>query len=152
QVLEGRGYFEDSRSLRVETAEGQTFVHYDTAIVAVGSKPAMPKAFDLGNPRIMTSTEALEIEEIPADLLVVGGGYIGMELGTVYAALGSRVVVVEALDSILTGADPDLVRPVMSFARKAFKEVRLNTKVLKMATAGKQIKVVTEINKEQREE
>lgn len=141
QVLHGRGHFEDSRTLRVETEEGQIFINYEHAIVAVGSKSAMPKAFDLGNPRIMTSREALEVEEVPQELLVVGGGYIGMELGTVYAALGSRVVVVEALDSILTGADPDLVRPVMNFAKKAFKEVRLKTKVAKMATSGRQIKV-----------
>lgn len=140
-VLFGRGYFEDSQTLRVETEEGQMFVKYDHAILAVGSKSAMPKAFDLGNPRIMTSREALELEEIPKDLLVVGGGYIGMEMGTVYASLGSQVVVVEALDSLLTGADPDLVRPVMTYARKAFREVRLKTKVAKMATAGKQIKV-----------
>ncbi len=93
------------------------------------------------NPRIMTSREALEVEEIPDKLLVVGGGYIGMELGTVYAALGSKVVVVEALDSILAGADPDLVRPVMRYAEKAFQAVRLKAKVAKMATAGKAIKV-----------
>ena len=92
QVMHGRGYFEDSNTLRVETAEGQTFVKYDKAIVAVGSKPAMPKAFDLGNPRIMTSTEALDVEEIPESLLVIGGGYIGMELGTVYARLGSKAL------------------------------------------------------------
>ena len=97
QVLTGRGYFEGSQSLRVETAEGQQFVTFDKAIIAVGSKAALPKAFDLGNPRVMTSTEALEIEEIPEDLLVIGGGYIGMELGSVYANLGSKVVVVEAL-------------------------------------------------------
>jgi dihydrolipoamide dehydrogenase len=144
QVMQGRGYFEDSNTLRVETAEGQLFIKYDKAIVAVGSKPAMPKAFDLGNPRVMTSTEALEIEEIPENLLVIGGGYIGMELGTVYARLGSKVVVVEALESILTGADPDLVRPVAKLAEKNFKEVRLKTKVAKMATAGKQIKVTVE--------
>jgi len=78
----------------------------------------MPKAFDLGNPRVMTSREALEIEDIPETLLVVGGGYIGMELGTVYAALGSKVLVVEAMDAILLGADPDLVRPVMACAQK----------------------------------
>ncbi len=140
-VMIGRGYFEDSQTIRVETEAGQRFVQFEQAIVAVGSKPAMPKAFDLGNPRIMTSTEALEIEEIPRDLLVVGGGYIGMELGTVYATLGSKVVVVEALDSILAGADPDLVRPVAKYAEKAFKQVRVKTKVAKMATAGKQIKV-----------
>src|SRR5947207_2288487 len=113
-VLYGRGYFEDSNTLRVETEAGQQFITYDKAIVAVGSKSAMPKAFDLGNPRVMTSREALEIEEIPAELLVVGGGYIGMELGTVYAALGSRVVVVEALDSVLAGDDTDLLRRVMN--------------------------------------
>ena len=141
QVLHGRGHFEDSNTLRVETADGQAFVHYDKAIIAVGSKSAMPKAFDLGNPRIMTSREALELEEVPGDLLVVGGGYIGMELGTVYASLGSRVVVVEALDSILAGADPDLARPVIKFAEKNFKELRVKTKVAKMATVGKQIKV-----------
>jgi dihydrolipoamide dehydrogenase len=112
----------------------------------------MPSAFDLGNKRIMTSTESLEIQDIPQDLLVVGGGYIGMELGTVYAALGSNVVVLEALPSILAGVDSDLVRPVSRIAQKAFKEIRVNTKVLKMATAGKQIKVTTQLDKEQREE
>jgi len=152
QILHGRGHFEDSQTLRVETSEGQKFIRYEKAIIAVGSKPAMPSAFDLGNKRVMTSTEALEIQDIPHDLLVVGGGYIGMELGTVYAALGSNVVVLEALPSILTGVDPDLVRPVTRIAQKAFKEIRLNTKVLKMATAGKQIKVTTQKDKEQREE
>src|SRR3954451_19017413 len=140
-VMIGRGYFEDSQTIRVETEAGQKFVQFEHAIIAAGSKAAMPKAFDLGNPRVMTSTAALEIAEVPKDLLIVGGGYIGMELGTVYATLGSKVVVVEALESILAGADPDLVRPVVKYAEKAFKQVRLKTKVAKMATAGKQIKV-----------
>ena len=152
QVIHGRGHFEDSETLRVETAQGQKFIRYQKAIIAVGSKPTMPNAFDLGNKRIMTSTEALELPDIPQDLLIVGGGYIGMELGTVYAALGSKVVVLEALPSILTGVDPDLVRPVARAAQKAFKEIRVNTKVMKMATAGKQIKVTMEVNKEPREE
>lgn len=152
QVLYGRGYFEDSKTLRVETPDGQKFLTYDQAIIAVGSKAAMPKVFDLGNPRIMTSTEALNVEEIPADLLVIGGGYIGMELGTVYATLGSKVVVVEALETILAGGDPDLVRPVIKYAEKNFREVRLKTKVVKMATAGKQIKVTTEKDGQQIEE
>jgi len=102
-VIYGRGYFEDSKTMRIESEAGQRFVTFDHAIIAVGSKPALPKAFDLGNPRVMTSTEALEIEEVPKELLIVGGGYIGMELGTVYASLGSSVVVVEALESILAG-------------------------------------------------
>ena len=152
EVLCGRGHFEDSRTLRVETEEGQKFVNYDNAIIAVGSKPALPSAFDLGNKRIMTSTEALEIEEVPEKLLIVGGGYIGMELGTVYATLGSNVVLVEALSSILLGADADLVRPVARYAEKAFREVRLNTKVLRMATASRQIKVAMEDQKQKLEE
>jgi dihydrolipoamide dehydrogenase len=151
-IVHGRGHFEDSQTLRVETEAGQKFIRFDKAVIAVGSKPAMPSAFDLGNKRVMTSTEALELPDIPQDLLVVGGGYIGMELGTVYAALGSKVVVLEALPSILAGVDPDLVRPVTRVAQKAFKEIRLNTKVLKMATSGKQIKVTMETDKEQREE
>lgn len=152
EVLYGRGYFEDSGTLRVETAKGQQFITFQTAIVATGSKAALPQAFDLGNKRIMTSTEALEIEEIPRKLLVVGGGYIGMELGTVYATFGSEVTAVEALGAILTGADPDLIRPVMRYVEKAFKEIRLNTKVLKMSTSGKQVKVSMEVNGEKKEE
>jgi dihydrolipoamide dehydrogenase len=152
QVVYGRGYFEDSQTLRVETGEGQQFIKFQQAIVAVGSKSALPKAFDLGNPRVMTSREALEVEDVPENLLVVGGGYIGMELGTVYATLGSKVVLVEALETILTGADPDLVRPVMAYAKKAFKEVRLKTKVGKMATVGKQIQVEFGLDGEKKEE
>lgn len=152
QVVHGRGHFEASQTLRIETAEGQKFISYDTAIIAVGSKAALPSAFDLGNPRVMTSSKALEIQDVPGELLVVGGGYIGMELGTVYAALGSKVVVLEVLPSILTGIDPDLVRPVSRAAQKAFKEIRLNTKVLKMATAGKRIKVTIQLGGEQRDE
>jgi len=148
QVIAGRGYFEGSNKLRVETESGQQFIEYEQAILAVGSAPAMPKAFDLGNPRVMTSTGALEIEDIPESLLVVGGGYIGMELGTVYAGLGSKIVLIEALDSILAGADADLARPVMANAKKMFKEIRLKAKVVKMSTAGRQIKVESEYNGE----
>jgi dihydrolipoamide dehydrogenase len=144
QVWLGRGYFEDSTTLRVETPEGQKFIRFAQAIIATGSKSAMPRAFDLGNPRIMTSREALEVEDVPGNLLIVGGGYIGMELGTVYAALGSKVVVVEAMENILAGADPDLARPVVAAAKRAFQEIRLATKVAKMSTSGKQIKVAME--------
>jgi dihydrolipoamide dehydrogenase len=146
QVLQGRGYFESSDTLRLETEHGQQFIQFEQAILATGSLPALPKVFDLGNPRVMTSTEALEIEDLPENLLVVGGGYIGMELGTVYAALGSKITLVEALENILTGADPDLARPVVANAKKSFKEIRLKAKVTKMATAGKQIKVEMEYN------
>lgn len=152
EVVHGRGYLEGPTSLRVESAVGQQFIEFEQAIVAVGSQSAMPKAFDLGNPRIMTSRDALEVEEIPNDLLVVGGGYIGMELGTVYATLGSKVVVVEALDSILSGADPDLVRPIKKYAETHFREVRVKTKVAKMATVGKQIQVTFDSGGQQKSE
>jgi dihydrolipoamide dehydrogenase len=151
-IMGGRGYFEDDKTLRVETAEGQKFINFNHAIIAVGSKSAMPKAFDLGNPRVMTSREALNVPEVPETLLVIGGGYIGMELGTVYAGLGSKVTVIEALPTILVGADPDLVRPVAKYAEKAFQEIRLSSKVLKMSTVGKQIKVISETNGQQKEE
>lgn len=152
EVWRGRGYFEDSQTLRVETEQGQRFIRYQQAILATGSKPAMPKAFDLGNPRIMTSNEALEIEEIPESLLVIGGGYIGLELGSVYAALGSKVVIVELMESLLMGADADLVRPVFTYARKHFQEVRLKAKVLDMATSGRQIKVHLDLEGQRLEE
>ena len=112
----------------------------------------MPKAFDLGNPRVMTSDEALEVMDVPESLLVVGGGYIGMELGTVYSTLGSKVVVVELLESLLFGADPDLVRPVFNHAKKQFHEVRLKAKVQEMATSGKQIQVRMELDGQMLEE
>lgn len=141
EVMKGRGHFEDSNTLRVETSEGQKFIKYEQAIIAVGSVPALPAVFDLGNKRIMTSDQALEVEDIPEDLLIIGGGYIGMELGVVYKTLGSKIVLVEALDTILAGADRDLVKYVHDYAKKSFKEVRLKTKVTKMATSGKKIKV-----------
>jgi len=152
QVMQGRGYFEGSNKLRVETEKGQQFVEFDKAILAVGSVPALPKAFDLGNPRVMTSTEALEVPDIPENLLIVGGGYIGMELGFVYSALGSKIVLVEAMDNILAGADADLARPVVANAKKNFKEIRVKAKVTKMATAGKQIKVAMEFDGKKVEE
>lgn len=141
QVIQGRAHFEGSTSLRVETNDGQKFITFSSAIIAVGSKPAIPKAFDLGNPRVMTSDEALEVEEIPKDMLVVGGGYIGMELSTVYAALGSRVVLVEGGERLLSAADRDLSRFVDKRAREAFAEVRTGVKVQAMSTSGKKIKV-----------
>lgn len=143
-VIKGKGYFEDSNTLRIETQQGQLFYTYDQAIVAVGSQPAIPAAFDLGSKRVMTSTEALEIEDIPETLLVIGGGYIGMELGTVYSELGSKVTLVEAGPAILAGADPDLSRPVVKYANTHFETVMTSTKITKMATSGKQIKVIYE--------
>jgi dihydrolipoamide dehydrogenase len=151
-VMWGRGYFEDSGTLRVETSDGQKLVNFEQAIIAVGSRAAVPRIFDLGNPRIMTSTEALEMPEIPGDLLIIGGGYNGMELGSVYAMLGSQVALVEALDTVLGGADKDLIRPVVKAAEKKFRSIRTQAKVTDMATVGKKIKAVIQGGGETREE
>ncbi|MBG86095.1 MAG: dihydrolipoyl dehydrogenase [Verrucomicrobiales bacterium] len=142
EVITGRGYFDDGSTLRVETENGQQFVKFQKAIIAVGSKAALPRAFDLGNPRVMTSRGALQLEDIPENLLVVGGGYIGMELGTVYAGLGSKVTLVESLDRILTGVDKDLMRPVLQSAKQRFDTIHLGAKVGSMATDGSQIKTL----------
>ncbi|MBD97246.1 MAG: dihydrolipoyl dehydrogenase [Candidatus Marinamargulisbacteria bacterium] len=141
-VIAGRGYFEGSQLLRVETESGQQFIDYDKAIIATGSRPAMPRAFDLGSPRVMTSTEALDIQQIPDSLLVIGGGYIGMELGIVYARMGTSVSVVEATEQLLSGADPDLVRPVEKMAERMFSSIQKSVKVKEMATKSKKIEVV----------
>ena len=141
EVLIGRAHFEDKETLRVETDSGQQFYSYKQVIIAAGSEPAMPSAFDLGNKRIMTSKEALDIDEVPKSLLVVGGGYIGMELGSVYAGLGSKVTVIEAGPSILMGADKDLARPVLKRAKSQFDRLLFKAKVKKMATKGKKIAV-----------
>lgn len=146
EVIIGRGHFEGDQTLRVETDEGQQFITYDKAILAVGSRPALPSVFDLGSKRVMTSTEALDIPDIPKKLLVVGGGYIGMELGFVYSGLGSQVTVVEAMKSILTGADPDLVRPVMKKASERFDSIQIDSKVKKISTKNKQIEVIIDNN------
>ena len=150
--IQGRAHLEETHVCRVETDKGQQFIEFEHAIIATGSQPAMPSTFDLGNKRIMTSTEALEIEEIPKTMLVVGGGYIGMELGSVYAGLGSKVTVIEALDGILAGADPDLIRPVMATAKENFESLIFNAKVTKMATKGKQIEVQYTVDGKQKNE
>jgi dihydrolipoamide dehydrogenase len=139
--VHGRAYFEDNKTCRIETESGQQFFTFDHAIIATGSEPAMPHAFDLGNKRVMSSKEALELDGIPESLLVVGGGYIGMELGSVYASLGSKITLIEATSSILMGADPDLVRPVLTKAKQNFDRLFFNTKVSNMSTKGKKINV-----------
>lgn len=143
-VVKGNAHFESPTMIRVELDKGQVFIEFDMAIIAVGSRPALPAAFDLGSHRIMTSTEALDLSDIPDSLLVIGGGYIGMELGTVYANLGSKITVVEAMGSLLSGADSDLVRPVMKKAKEKFDTIHLSTKVKKLKTEGSTIKVEME--------
>jgi len=146
QVVTGTGRFTGSQTIVVQTASGEQTVRFQHAIIATGSRPALPALFDIGSPRVMTSTEALEVPDIPARLLVIGGGYIGMELATVFALLGSRIVVAEALGSILGGADADLSRLVLSWARKHLQEVRLKARVTSLAAESDEILVTMEFD------
>ncbi len=139
QRIQGRAVFEDSRSVRVE---GHGTLSFDRALIAVGSRPIIPKDWTQVGSRLMDSTGALELEDIPERLLVIGGGYIGLEMGTVYAALGSQVTVVEMTDGLLPGADRDLVRILQARLKKEFEAIHLNTRVTGIKDAGECLQVV----------
>jgi dihydrolipoamide dehydrogenase len=128
EVIGGRAVFEDSRTLLVQGDEPQK-VRFRHAIIATGSRPARLPGIDVTSDRVMDSTAALEVAEIPERLLVVGGGYIGLELGQVYAALGSAVTLVEMTDGLLPGADRDLVQWLARRVEKQFAAVKLDTAV-----------------------
>jgi dihydrolipoamide dehydrogenase len=130
EFVHARATFEDGQTLKLDDGSRRRFRN---CIVAVGSSPTRLPALSLDSPRVMDSTAALRIEEVPASLLVVGGGYIGLELGTVYAALGSRVTVVELTDGLLPGVDRDLVRPLHHRLTSQFEKIYLSTKVTKLA-------------------
>lgn len=129
-MLRGRGTFVDSNTLSVDLHEGGTKeLKFDKAVIATGSSPTMPKIFDIGDDRVMDSTGALNLPDVPNSLLVVGGGYIGLEMGSVYSALGSKVTVVEMLPGLLPGADRDLVKPLHDRLKKQFEAIYLKTKI-----------------------
>lgn len=150
EILHGNARFDDSRSVRVERdGESATRVKFKHAILATGSRPvALPKLFkkeeDMKSPRIMDSTGALNIDEVPKSLLVIGGGYIGLELGSVYAALGSEVTVIEMTDGLLPGVDRDLVKPLATHLAGQFKAIHLSTKVTSLEDTGSGVKVGVE--------
>ncbi len=135
EVIGGRAVFEDSRTLLVQGDEPQK-VRFRHAIVATGSRPAQIPGIDLASDRLMDSTAALEVTELPERLLVVGGGYIGLELGQVYAALGSAVTLVEMTDGLLPGADRDLVHWLARRVDKQFQAVKLGTRVESLRETG----------------
>jgi dihydrolipoamide dehydrogenase len=134
EVVGGLGVFEDGRTLRVEGDEPQA-LKFRHAIVATGSAPARLRGIEASE-RVMDSTAALEVPEIPERLLVVGGGYIGLELGQVYAALGSAVTLVEMTDGLLPGVDRDLVQWLQRRVEKQFSAVRLSTRVEALRESG----------------
>ena len=142
KVVQGQGMFTASNTLEViQQDAGSQKITFDHCILASGSRPARIPAFDIGSSRVMDSTGALQLEDIPESLLVVGGGYIGLEMGTVYAELGSRVSVVELTDSLLPGADRDLVKPLHKRLGDLFEAIRLNTKVTGLKDNGKGVDV-----------
>jgi dihydrolipoamide dehydrogenase len=141
EYLQGRAGFENSNTLRVSRADNsEVILTFDRVIIATGSRPSIVPALKLDSPRLMDSTGALNLEDIPSSLLVVGGGYIGLELGSVYAALGTRVTVVEMLSGLLPGADRDLVLPLHKRLEKMFETILLNTTVTSLKEEGNGIR------------
>jgi len=144
--IQGTAGFRDPRTLEI-TREGQSqpeTLTFEHAIIATGSRPSTLPGVTLQSPRLMDSTSALEVPDVPGSLLVVGGGYIGLELGTVYAALGTKVTVVEMTDGLLPGADRDLVNVLARRIESMSEAVLLKTKVVAMKEAKNGIAVTFE--------
>jgi dihydrolipoyl dehydrogenase len=142
EYIQARAGFEDSHTLRVSRAAGgEDSLRFDRIILATGSRPAVIPSLKLDSPRMMDSTSALDLQEVPGTLLVIGGGYIGLELGTVYAALGSKVSIVEMLPGLLPGADRDLVLPLHKRMEKIFDSILLNTTVRAVQAEANGIRV-----------
>lgn len=143
-VIYGTGKFVSDKELEVETAEGIGLISFDDAIIAAGSRPAEIPSFPNDDPRLMNSTDALKLEEIPNSLLVVGGGIIGLEMATVYHALGSKITIVELLDQLIPGCDGDLVRPLHQHIKRQYENIYLDTKVVKIQPQKPGLKVFFE--------
>ncbi|MDE0715544.1 MAG: FAD-dependent oxidoreductase, partial [Gammaproteobacteria bacterium] len=140
-VLHGTGEFTGPNQLRVAGPDGEVTVGFDQAVIAVGSEPVEIPRMPHDDPRVIDSTGALRLEDIPGRLLVVGGGIIGLEMATVYNALGSRISVVEMLDHVMTGADPDMVRPLLKKIKGQYENIWTGTGVSGMKTLKSGIKV-----------
>jgi dihydrolipoamide dehydrogenase len=155
EYIQGRAAFENSTTLRISKPDStETTLSVDRIIIATGSRPSVVPAFKLDSPRLMDSTGALNLEDVPGTLLVVGGGYIGLELGSVYAALGTKVTVVEMLSGLLPGADRDLVLPLHKRLEKLFETILLNTTVSSLKMEGNGIRATFEgasLKEDQRE-
>ncbi len=141
EYVNARGTFVDANTLELSNGTRQRFKN---CVIATGSSPVRIPSLSLESPRLMDSTAALKLEDVPKSLLVVGGGYIGLELGTVYAALGSSVTVVELTDGLLPGVDRDLVRPLQGRLEKLFSKIYLSTKVVKLQEVKNGIKATLE--------
>jgi dihydrolipoamide dehydrogenase len=142
--IQGRATLTGPTSLKVAGASGETEVQFEHLILATGSHPTKIPSLSLDSPRMMDSTSGLELPDVPKSLLVIGGGYIGLELGSVYATLGSKVSVVEMTPGLLPGADRDLVQVLEKRLKKLFANIMVNTKVVKVAEEGQGIRVTFE--------
>ncbi len=141
EVVQGSGRFEAPNRIGVDSREGKVTVTFDNCIIAAGSAPIRIPGFPHDDPRVMDSTDALQIDAIPERMLVVGGGIIGLEMASVYAALGSHIDVVELKDQLMPGVDLDLVRAFQKVIKKRYRKIFLETKVARMEATGEGIKV-----------
>ncbi|MGB3382926.1 MAG: dihydrolipoyl dehydrogenase [Rhodanobacter sp.] len=141
RTLVGTGMFVSPHEMEVQTAEGTKLIRFEHAIIAAGSQSVKLPAFPWDDERVMDSTGALELKDVPKNLLVVGGGIIGLEMATVYSALGSAVTVVEFMDQLIPGADADLIRPLAKRLAGRLKGVHLKTKVVSAKATKKGIEV-----------
>ena len=152
-VIHARASFVDSGTLKLEPVAGESLdddtVTFEHCILATGSSPTSIPSLELPTNRVMNSTGALALADVPESLLIVGGGYIGLEMGTVYAALGSKVSVVEMTDGLLPGADRNLVKPLQKRLAARFESIRLSTKVTGMEDRGESVAVTFEADSEQ---
>nr|MBS0019860.1 dihydrolipoyl dehydrogenase [Gammaproteobacteria bacterium] len=129
RVIQGTGRFTSPQRMTVETSEGEVSIRFEQAIIAAGSQATKLPGFPNEDARIWDSTDALRLDTVPQRLLIIGGGIIGLEMATVFDAFGSKVTVVELLDSLLPGFDPDLVRPLQKRITKRYEKILLNTRV-----------------------
>ena len=143
-VLEGKGAFTSPRTIAVEGKDGRKVVSFDHCIIAAGSQSARIPGLPYDDPRLMDSTGALELAEVPKRLLIIGGGIIGLEMATVYDALGARVSVVEFMDRLIPGADPDIVKPLARRIEKRYEKIMLKTKVAKIEALPEGLKATFE--------
>jgi len=144
KFIQGRATLTGGKSMTVSGTAGETELQFEHCILATGSHPTKIPALSIDSPRMLDSTTALELPDVPKSLLVIGGGYIGLELGTVYATLGSKVSVVEMTGGLLPGADRDLVNVLHKRLEKLFAAIMLNTKVVKVAEEKNGIRVTFE--------
>ncbi|WP_340122979.1 dihydrolipoyl dehydrogenase [Methylobacter svalbardensis] len=140
-LIQGTGHFTSANTVEVQTETGVTTVSFEQAIIAAGSHPTKIPVFPNDDPRLWDSTDALELKEIPKKLLIVGGGIIGLEMATVYHALGSEISVVELMDQIIPGCDNDLVTPLYRRIKKQYKNIWLETRITSIAADKKGLKV-----------